>query len=347
MDPRQMSIHYPRGEKALIGPLHRWGAEETVRWFEAHGVELKTEPDGRLFPVTNDSQTIIECLQDAAREAGVEVQCQRPVKRLTHDGETFVVETVSGRSFLARHVLLATGGTREASGARLAEGLGHTLIPAVPSLFTFKIADPRLRDLAGVSVPHARATIVGSKLRAEGPLLVTHWGLSGPGILRLSAWGARWLAERDYAFDVIVNWLPEKETPPRFDRWRQGWGKRQIAARSPFDPLPRRLWERLVEAAGIPPDLIWARLTKAQAKSLHAQVHASTFRVQGKSLHKEEFVTCGGVPLKEIHLKTMESRVCPGLYFAGEVLDIDGLTGGFNFQNAWTTGYLAGTAAAS
>ena len=341
-EPRAFSAHYPRGEKALIGPLHRWGAVETIAWFESHGVALKTEADGRMFPVTNDSQTIMDCLQDAADETKVEVRRQREVTAIRLDSDIFTLVLSDGEILHARHVLLATGGSRLAVGAKLAKSLSHSLVSAVPSLFTFKIADPRLKDLAGLSVELVDCTIDGTRFKASGPLLVTHWGMSGPGILRLSAWGARELAERDYQFTLRVNWLPETDVEAELRHYREAWGKRQLPVRSPFTAIPKRLWVRLLETVGVGNEQLWSQLTREQVRALVDQLQMASFQVRGKSMNKEEFVTCGGVELKEIDLKTMESRLCPGLFFAGEVMNVDGITGGFNFQNAWTSGYHAG-----
>ncbi len=313
-DPKELSTHYPRGEKALIGPLHRWSASETISWFEAKGVALKTEEDGRMFPTTNDSQTIVHCLTDAARDAGIEIRTHCGIAKITKAESVgqFVLETEKGEMLQARQVLLATGGTRLAAGARLAEQLGHTLAPAVPSLFTFKVKDPRINGLQGLSVDQVACSIDGSKLKACGPLLITHWGMSGPGILRLSAWGARELAALDYRFTLRVNWLPNQaDVASQMQRLRQSWGKRQMHTRSPFDEIPKRLWVRLLADAKIGDVQTWSQLTKVQAKALTADLIDAEFQVDGKSTNKDEFVTCGGVLLKDIQMKTMESRPVP------------------------------------
>jgi len=348
LDPKEMASRYPRGNKALIGPLHRFGVSETIAWFEGHGVELKTESDGRMFPITDDSQTIITCLTEAARAANVELRTSSHVERVSAlSGSSkkarFEVILRGGERLQARNVMLATGGTRSTSGADIAEQLGHTLAPAIPSLFTFRIADPRLDDLQGLSVEHTEVKVLGESLADVGPLLITHWGMSGPGILKVSAWGARELYVRNYRFDIEVNWLPGIDVPGRLQSLRDSWGKRQVASRCPFEPIPKRLWERLVEAAGIDTSTRWAELPKSRAKALSEQLTRACFEVDGKSTNKDEFVTCGGVLTDEIDMRTMESRISPGLYFAGELVDIDGVTGGYNFQNAWTTGYLAGS----
>ncbi len=346
-DPKRLATHYPRGAKSLIGSFHRFGAEQTIDWFTKRGVALKVEPDGRMFPTTNNSETVIDCLTQAADRAGVECATSQAVTKLQKsDDGVFVLTLKSGDTLTANKVMLATGGTRAPEGSRMAEALGHTTLPAVPSLFTFHITDPRIFELQGLSVDPVRTEIVGTKLTAEGPLLITHWGMSGPAILKLSAWGARQLSEQDYRFSLRVNWLPHQSSAPTFDQWRDQFGKRSVTTRSPFTTIPKRVWERFVAAAKIAPETTWSQLTRQQRDALIREIEAGEFTVTGKSLNKDEFVTCGGIPLKEVNLKTMESKLCDGLYFAGEILDVDGITGGFNFQHAWTTGYLAGCAIA-
>ncbi len=342
-EPRELSRKYPRGEKSLIGPFHRFGVADTVEWFARRGVTLKTEADGRMFPDTDSSQTIVDALLAAAHLAGVAVHTSQGVASVTKRADVFDVVTESGLTHTAANVLLATGGTRLAAGARLAAGLGHHLQPPTPSLFTFKIEDPRIDGLSGLSVSPAEVRIEQSRLSSAGPLLITHWGLSGPGILKISAWGARELAERDYRFDIVVNWLPDAEPAAVIAEKRRTEAKRQLAGRSPFASIPKRLWLRLLAAAEISATTTWSQLSKQHATALLGQLTASTFTVSGKSTNKDEFVTCGGVSLDEINFKTMQSKLVDGLYFAGEVIDVDGVTGGFNFQNAWTSGFHAGT----
>ena len=342
-EPRELSRNYPRGEKSLIGPLHRFGAADTVDWFTSRGVTLKTEADGRMFPATDSSQTIVDILLGAADAAGVGVHTSEGVTSIVKNEETFELETDAGRSYTAANVLIATGGTRVAAGAKLAASLGHQLQPPTPSLFTFKIKDPRLDGLLGLSVSPAEVSIQESKLSSRGPVLITHWGMSGPGILKISAWGARELAERNYRFDISVNWLPDADPEAVVAEKRRSEGKRQLSSRSPFASIPKRLWLRLLAAAEVPDALTWSQLSKTQATRLLSQLTAATFSVDGKSMNKDEFVTCGGVDLDEIDFRTMESKLVPGLYFAGEVIDVDGITGGFNFQNAWTSGFHAGS----
>lgn len=353
-DPQEFSRSYPRGEKPLLGPLHRWGARETVDWFESRGVKLKTETDGRIFPVTNDSQTVIDCLIREAHAAGVEMQNSHGVDEVRlldkptplKNAARFEVVTDQGKTLSCRSILLAAGGIRNTSGEQLARQLGHSTEPATPSLFTFKISDERIDGLQGLSVAGAQLTVNECpKLTSSGPLLITHWGLSGPAVLRLSAWGARDLAALNYHFTLRINWLADSEpAETRMAHARCEGGKRRVAGASVFGTIPKRLWQSLCHAAGVPDDCTWSQLPKASERKLLAELQDGHFKVTGKSINKDEFVTCGGICLNEINLRTMESRLCPGLYFAGEILDIDGLTGGFNFQNAWTTAYLAGQA---
>ena len=367
--PKDLAKRYPRGGQALIGAFHRFQAEDTVKWFEARGVVLKTEADGRMFPTTDQSQTIINCLTNAARAAGVELRTGCGVERVERRSEggfrlymsagssapsprpsppmgSSQKSAISGASLDCDVLLLATGGTK--AGDSLAASLGHTIEPPVPSLFTFHIADKRLEGLSGLAVERATVSVLGTKLKETGPVLITHWGLSGPGILRLSAWGARELAAVNYQFKLRVNWLPDHhfDSVIALAQAQRGLtGARQVQ-NVPLAGLPSRLWERLVATAGIAPQTQWAGLNKTQTHALARLLVESEFTVTGKSMNKEEFVTCGGVRLSEVDFKTMESRVCPGLFFAGELLDIDGITGGFNFQAAWTTGWLAGNAMA-
>ncbi len=345
-DSREFARRYPRGEQALIGAFKRFQASDAVAWFAARGVQIKAESDGRMFPVTDSSETIVNCLMNAAKAAGVLVRTNCGVDSVQRSEQGFDLVLTGGEKVCCGKLLLATGGCRAAVAGQLAASLGHTIESPVPSLFTFRIAVPWLRELAGVSVETAEVSVPGSELRERGPLLVTHWGLSGPVVLRLSAWGARELHERNYKFQLLVNWLPQlsvelllKEIASR----RQGQGAK-LVVNAPIAPLTARLWEALVLAAGLNRETRWASLTRAQQHQLIQQLSRTELDVADKSLNKDEFVTCGGVKLGEVNFKTMESRVCPGLYFAGELLDIDGITGGFNFQAAWTTGWIAGNA---
>ena len=346
-DPRMFTTRYPRGERELISPFHRFSADDTVAWFEARGVPLKREEDGRMFPVTDSSQTVIDCLIKEAKDAGVQLFTRKGVEsaRVRAEGG-FDLKFNDGESIACDRLLLATGGCRSIGGVELARSFGHTIGPPVPSLFSLHIPAAWLRSLPGVSVNDVQVSV--EKLRERGPLLITHNGISGPAVLRLSAWGARILHEKNYRFSLRVNWVPEMneaELRTEFQLRRQTEPARRVN-NSPVGALPARLWESLVSNAGVFPETIWTTLTRAGMNELIRQLRATQMEVDGKSLNKDEFVTCGGVRLREINFKTMESRVTPNLYFAGELLDIDGITGGFNFQGAWTTGWIAGHAMA-
>jgi hypothetical protein len=348
-DSRDFATRFPRGEQPLIGPFQRFQARDTVAWFEARGVKLKTESDGRMFPVTDSSETIIDCLVDSAKAAGVKLVANCGVQRLSKKADGKFEATLStGKTDVCDRVLLATGGCRPAAAGQLAVSLGHTLEPPVPSLFTFHTATPWLHKLAGVSVESASASVPGTGLRETGALLLTHSGLSGPAILRLSAWGARELHDRDYQFPLHINWLPHLDAEQVASELnaRREQQPAKLVVNTPIAPLPARLWEQLVLASSIAADTRWSRLTRAAQHRLIQQLTRTELAVTGKSLNKDEFVTCGGVRLREVDFKTMQSRLCPGLHFAGELLDIDGITGGFNFQAAWTTGWIAGQAMA-
>ena len=372
-ESREFSTRYPRGERALLAPFQKFSARDTVAWFETRGVKLKTENDGRMFPTTDSSQTIVDCLSNAAEKAGVKLRLNCAVEsvriagsctgvspvssdfaaRETHGRDAratkFELALTSGEKIFSDKLLLATGGCRAAAAGQLAVSLGHTIQPPVPSLFTFQIETPWLRSLAGVSLERAEVSVPSAKLRERGPLLVTHWGLSGPAILKMSAWGARALHDLNYQFPLFVNWLPEFSTEKiaaEFQARRESCGAK-LLVNVPLAPLTSRLWEQLVLAAGIPSDTRWSKLARAQTHALTQQLTRSEFSVSGKSLNKDEFVTCGGVKLSEINFKTMESKICHGLFFAGELLDVDGITGGFNFQAAWTTGFIAGNTMAA
>jgi predicted Rossmann fold flavoprotein len=355
-DPGVLVQNYPRGGKALRGAFTRFQPRDTVDWFASHGVKLKTEEDGRMFPITDDSETIVNCLIRAAEDAGVRIRTGDAVvyvKKLMGNGaedghgdiaSTFEVELKSGESFKCDRILLATGSNP--SGFKWAKELGNTVELPVPSLFTFNIADNRIKDLAGVSVPNAKVKLPGAKLEQSGPLLITHWGVSGPAVLKLSAWGARFLHDRHYRTSVLINWLPQYNAEVLRQQLlgvKSQLSHRLIVSSCPF-PMPRRLWERLTSSIGIDEQKRWADLSNKAIDKLLLELVQGEYQISGKGAFKEEFVTCGGVNLKEVDFKTMESRRCPGLFFAGEILDIDGVTGGFNFQSAWTTAWLAGIA---
>jgi predicted Rossmann fold flavoprotein len=348
-EAREFAARYPRGEQALIGPFKSFQASDTVAWFESRGVKLKTERDGRMFPTTDSSQTILDCLQGAARAAGVKLVPNLGVESAARRPEGgFELRLSDGATLQCERLLLATGGCRVPALGQLATSLGHTLEPPVPSLFTFQIETPWVRALAGVSVEAGEASVPGTGLRERGALLLTHWGLSGPAILRLSAWGARELHSLGYRFPLRLNWLPHLGPEALADslQSRRNTQPARLVVNTPLAPLTARLWEQLVRAAGIPGNTRWADFSRAGRHALLQQLQRTELPVTGKSLNKDEFVTCGGVRLAEVNFRTMESRLCPGLHFAGELLDIDGITGGFNFQAAWTTGWLAGRAMA-
>lgn len=348
-EPRELAAHYPRGGRALIGPFSRFQPRDTMAWFRSRGVNLKVEPDGRVFPASDSSQTIIDCLMQAAQNAGVRFHTNRGLTQAARiPGRGFRITISDGEILECRRLLLATGGCRAASTGQIAVALGHNLEPPVPSLFTFTIETPWLRTLAGVTVGNAEVSAPGLRLREQGALLVTHWGLSGPVILRMSAWGARRFHRADYRFSLRVNWVPNMDAAS-IDRLLRTYHQKspaRLVTNLPIPPLPGRLWQELVLSAGIGCQTRWAELSRTARHRLIEQLIRTELPVTGKSLNKEEFVTCGGVRMSEVDLRTMESRLCQGLHFAGELLDIDGLTGGFNFQAAWTTGWLAGRAMA-
>lgn len=345
-EPRELVKNYPRGSRELLGPFMQFGPEQTVAWFEGRGVPLKTEADGRMFPVSDDSQTIVDCLLRSAGRAGVQVRLATRVESIgQRPGGGWEIGTGSGSKTSFAKIMIATGSNP--SVWELLARLGHNIISPVPSLFTFNTKDTRLRDLSGVST-EVQLRIPGTRLASAGPLLVTHWGLSGPAVLRLSAWGARELHDMTYHFPLEINFSAEKNpqaVQEKLSLLKVELGKKQVAGSARFG-LPTRLWQHLVEAAGIEPGRRWADLDKKQMAALADQLGAATFRIAGKSTFKEEFVTAGGVDLRELNFKTFESKLHPGLYLAGEVLDIDAITGGFNFQAAWTGGWLAGQAMA-
>ena len=350
-DPAELVKYYPRGEKELRGPFTRFQPRDTVEWFESRGVPLKTEADGRIFPVSDRSQSIADCLLSEAERLGVKVWDRCPVRSITRSGAGFVVEGGGFGRLEARKVLLTPGGNA-GTLSESAAGFGHTIVPPVPSLFTFNIRDERLLGLQGVSVDPCHLTLnaMDRQFEASGPVLITHWGLSGPAVLKLSAHAARELANTGYNATLTLNWLPEDNTETVFDallQLKEAHPKSRLTTQNPFGKLPGRLWRSLVSAAGPEDDRTLAETGNKRLRSLAQQITAGQYTIKGKGVFKEEFVTCGGVALNEVNLKTMESRLQPGLFFAGEFLDIDGLTGGFNFQSAWTTGWLAGLAIAA
>jgi predicted Rossmann fold flavoprotein len=348
-DGRELSGYYPRGGAALRGPFTVFQPRDTVEWFRARGVKLKTEADGRMFPASNSSETIVDCLVRNAQAAGVELRANSDLQAVERDvNGGFSLGLANGEKLECERLMLATGGCRAAAAGRLALSMGHTIQPPVPSLFTFHIAAPWLRELAGISLDSAEVSIPGFGLRERGALLVTHAGLSGPAILRLSAWGARKLHGAGYEFALHVNWLPHLDAAALAAQLesRRAAQAARLVINAPVPPIPARLWESLVLAAGVSRATRWADLSRLARHQLIKVLLGTELQAAGKSLNQDEFVTCGGVRLSEVNFKTMESRLVPGLYFGGELLDIDGLTGGFNFQAAWTTGWIAGQAMA-
>lgn len=340
-DPKDLIEFYPRGKKELLGPFHQFMTGDTMEWFLERGVPLKIEKDNRVFPESNSSQTIIDCFQVLVEKYDIEVLKNHGVNSVKKENTVWHLETTKG-PFLADALVIAAGSSKRIWD--LLQTLGHTVVAPVPSLFTFKIKDPRLTDLLGVSVPNATVKIVGTKFVSHGPLLITHWGMSGPAILKLSAFGARKLAEMSYQYTIEVNWLskPLGQVIQELHKIKKANTKKQIALRSPFEPISKRLWERLVTIVGVEPTNKWADLSNRDLEEIANQLSRAVFNANGKSTFKEEFVTAGGVALKEVNFKRFESKLQENLFFAGEVLNIDAVTGGFNFQNAWTGGYIIG-----
>lgn len=346
LDPKELVQFYPRGGKELRQVFARFHVQHTIEWFESRGVELKTEPDGRMFSITNRSQTIIDCLQKAAQDAAVQIQYGQIVTQIVPEENGFVLSTQSQTTFHTKKLILATGSAP--GGYALAESMGLPLVPPVPSLFTFQVNETRIHERAGVSWADVETSLTIGKKRfhQRGPLLFTHWGLSGPCVLKLSAWAARELHEAQYCAPLLVNWLPgmkEGALKELFLEQRNSARKKTLAQLCPFG-FPRRLWEFLLD--GIDTEIAWGSLPSAIEKVLVERLLRSVFPISGKGVFKEEFVSCGGVDLREMDFRSMESRSVPGLYIVGELLNIDGVTGGFNFQNAWSTGWIAGHHAA-
>ncbi len=369
-NPKILSQHYPRGEKELVGPFHTHSSEHTVQFFQKHGIDLKIEEDGRMFPVSNSSQTIINCFMEAVERSEIELIRNTVVSDIivasaaSGQSQVFEVQTKT-TSYFAKQLLVTTGSSPKMWN--ILQKLGHTIIEPVPSLFTFNIRDPRIEGIPGLStkarvklvtreLPGKKITVSlkstserSEELVSEGPLLITHWGMSGPAILKLSAWGARILHDYQYRFRIQVNWVPEYHQQGLFSYFMEVKDietKKTVSRTHPLD-IPKRLWGRLVQASGILPDQKWADVSKKQLQELARELTAGEFLVEGKSTFKEEFVTAGGIDLKEVNFKSFESKLHPGLYFAGEILNIDAITGGFNFQNAWTGSYLAAQAIAA
>ena len=336
--PKELAKNYPRGEKELVGPFHQFCSGDTIEWFSNHGVELKIEDDGRMFPISDSSQTIIDCFLSEVKRLKIDVLTGQSVQSIFQGENYWKVET-NHETFSCQKLIMTTGSNPKIW--EMLSEIGHSIVSPVPSLFTFNIKDNRIAALMGISA-FANVKVKNTKLEASGPLLITHWGMSGPGILRLSAWGAKILAEKKYQFTIQVNWLNDstfEETLDILKDLKLEHSKKIISKKSPFE-FPNRLWEKLVEASTISSETKWADVSKKQLIDLANQLTNGEFQVNGKSTFKEEFVTAGGIDLKEVNFKTMESKLFPNLFFAGEIVNIDAITGGFNFQNAWTSGYI-------
>ena len=339
--PQELTKNYPRGEKELLGPFHSFMTGDTIEWFSKRGVELKIEEDGRMFPVTNSSQTIIDCFLSEAKRLDVKIFYSQTVKTISKSGP-FLIQT-QDQELASEKLLIATGSS--VKFWKILETLGHSIVKPVPSLFTFNINDSRIKEIPGVVAQDVEVKVLDSDLQSSGPLLITHWGLSAPAILKLSAFGALELAERNYQFKIEINFvkIAFEDCLEVLKNFKQNLGKKTIFSASQFD-LPKRLWQQLVLASGIFAEMRWADVNRGQLEALALQLTQAVFEVDGKSTFKEEFVTAGGINLKEVNFKTFESKLIENLYFAGEVLNVDAVTGGFNFQNAWTGAFLAAKA---
>lgn len=341
-DPLLLSENYPRGGKALLGPFHSFQPKDTMDWFESKGVFLKTEEDGRVFPVTDSSETIIECLLKEAANASVEIRQKQNIARIDYEQNNFSIFLQNGDLIQCKKLLLATGSSKE--GHALAASLGHTIIPPVPSLFTFNIPESHLLELAGITIDTVELSLENTQFVQRGPLLLTHWGFSGPAALKLSSWAARYLHSVHYESILYINWLPAYTKDKLINillEQKQKTPHSSLFGDYPV-PLARQLWKKIIENSAIDPQKKWKDIPNKQLISLGNYLQKDSYKIKGKTTYKQEFVTSGGVFIDEVNFKTMESKKCPGLYFAGEILDIDAVTGGFNFQNAWTTGFIAG-----
>lgn len=348
-DPAALIQHYPRGGKELRGAFARFQPRDTMEWFASRGVSLKTEADGRIFPVSDSSETIIQCLLTEAAKAGIEIRLGTGIIDCDPEENGFKLSLSTGENLTCNYLLVASGGNFKTN--TWIEKLGHVFVPPVPSLFTFHTPQSSLLHLSGISLPRVSIWLedplnAGRRLYPQtGALLLTHTGFSGPAVLRLSAWAARFLHQENYKAALRIDWLPdldEERSRKLFMQWRTEHGARLLHSQALFE-MPKNLWKALLNNCQISAEQRWSTLSRTQERDFLELLHASRFQIEGKSLNKEEFVTCGGVKLDEVNFKTMESRLCPRLYFAGEILDIDGVTGGFNFQNAWTTSWIAGT----
>ena len=345
-EPVALAHHYPRGEKQLKQIFKKYHVAETVDWFADKGVKLKVEDDGRMFPITNDSQTIIECFLQEAKRLNIQIEISTAVSEVHLKGDIFEIVCQNEKTFKTNKILIAIGGHANVQAYEWISALGHTVNHTVPSLFTFNDSKKEFTDLMGIAVSNAEVKIAGTKLSQQGPVLITHWGLSGPAVIKLSAWAAEYLSQIKYQFTALVSWVgsvEEEEFRNELMAHRKARGKQKVVT-NPLFNLPQRLWLRLCELSEIPEPKIWSELPQKNLNKLIELLIRCPFQISGKTTFKEEFVTCGGVDLKEIDLDTMESRKVKNIFFAGEVLNIDGETGGFNFQAAWTTAYVAASA---
>lgn len=342
-EPKELTKFYPRGEKELLGPFHQFMTGDTFEWFDNNGIPLKIEEDNRVFPESNSSQTIIDCFLSKAKELGISVLKNHGVTSVLKKDDSWIVNTKE-QQFVCDALVIAAGSSKKMWD--LCKTLNHTIVNPVPSLFTFNIKDERIKDLAGISVPNAEVKLLNTNLEAFGPLLITHWGMSGPAVLKLSAFGARVLHDRNYEYQVEVNWLSQsfESVLEDLNQLKQTKAVQKVIGKSPYEEIPRRLWERLVTAAQINSNQNWADVSKKQLEALAKELTQGTYNAKGKSTFKEEFVTAGGVELKEINFKSFESKLHKNLFFVGEVLNIDAVTGGFNFQNAWTGAWICAKA---
>jgi predicted Rossmann fold flavoprotein len=347
LDVAELIKNYPRGQKELRNVFSRFAVKETIEWFEGRGVELKTEADGRMFPVTDSSQTIIDCLTGSAERAGVKVWTGCEIKKITCSENKFALET-NGQVIEADYIAVTCGGFPKESGYGILSATGHKIVSPIPSLFTLNLRKDRITELMGVSVKYAEVKIGGEKLNYRGPVLITHWGFSGPAVLKLSAFAAEVFHRKNYTAQILLNWSgkeKEDEVKEEIEGVIASQGK-VLPAKTPLFDLPNRLWIFLLDKSGIDFKKNWSEQNRKALNSLAANLFADAHNMEGKTTFKEEFVTCGGIDLKQLNMQTMESKIVPGIFFAGEVLNIDGITGGFNFQSAWSTAYLAATAIA-
>lgn len=342
-DIQRLVKNYPRGQKQLLQAFHQFNTKHTISWFESRGVALKAEGDGRMFPQSNSSQSIVDCLMQEAEKYHVQLKLQANVKAIQNRENGFLIQLANGGEFSCSKLIVANGGSAKQMDYDYLTKLGHSIEAPVPSLFTFNIPNTPISKLMGLSVQHAKVSISGTKLSQEGALLITHWGFSGPAVLKLSAWGARTLFERNYAFEIRINWLAQfnfETIQQEFSTFKTARAAKQVST-CPWNEIPKRLWEYFLAKADVVENLKWGDVSKKQCNKLAEIICNDTYQAKGKTTFKEEFVTCGGVKLDEVDFKTMESKVCKNLFFAGEVIDIDGITGGFNFQAAWTTAWIA------